>query len=160
MHAMRTPTAALRTVALFEACKGLLALAAASGLLALLHGDLHGLAVRLVHHLHLNPAAHYPQVFIDFAQHLQDTRLGLLAAGAAAYAALRLAEAYGLLRNRAWAEWLSATSGAIYVPFELHGLLRHGDPLHVVLLAANLAVVAVMVWALWRRRGAAAADGA
>jgi uncharacterized membrane protein (DUF2068 family) len=152
---MRTPTAALRTVALFEAFKGLLALAAASGLLALLHGDLHGLAVRLVHHLHLNPAAHYPQVFVAFAEHLQDMRLGLLAAGAAAYALLRLVEAYGLFRNRAWAEWLSAASGAIYVPFELAGLVRHADPLHAVLLLANLAVVGVMVLALWRRRGEA-----
>ncbi|PZQ56378.1 MAG: DUF2127 domain-containing protein [Variovorax paradoxus] len=143
---MRTPTAALRTVALFEAFKGVLALAAASGLLTLLHGDLHGLAVRLVHHLHLNPAAHYPHV-----QHLQDSRLGLLALGAFAYGALRLVEAYGLLRNRAWAEWLSAASGAIYVPFELAGLLRHADALHAVLLVANLAVVAVMVLALWRR---------
>lgn len=153
---MRTPTAALRTVALFEALKGVLALAAASGLLTLLHGDLLGLAVRLVHHLHLNPAAHYPHVFLDFAQHLQDSRLGLLALGAFAYGGLRLAEAYGLLRNRAWAEWLSAASGAIYVPFELAGLLRHADALHAVLLVANLAVVAVMVLALWRRRSAEA----
>lgn len=155
MRAMRNPAVALRTVALFEACKGLLALAAASGLLAFLHGDLQALAVRLVHHLHLNPAAHYPQVFIDFAQHLQDMRLGLLALGAFAYGGLRLAESYGLFRNRAWAEWLSAASGAIYVPFELAGLLRHADTLHAVLLVANLAVVAVMVLALWRRRSGA-----
>lgn len=148
--------AALRTVALFEACKGLLALAAAFGLPALLHGDLRALAQRLVHHLHLNPAAHYPQVFVAFAAHVQDMRLGLLALGALAYAALRFAEAYGLFRQRAWAEWLGAVSGAIYVPFELRGLWLHADALHALLLVANLAVVAVMVVSLWRRRRVAA----
>jgi uncharacterized membrane protein (DUF2068 family) len=149
---MRSHTVAIRTVAVFEACKGLLALAAASGLPMLLHGDMMALALRLMHHLRLNPAGHYPQLFLAFAQHMQDTRLGLLVLGVLAYAALRFAEAYGLLRERAWAEWLSAVSGAIYVPFELLGLLRHGDALHAVLLLANLAVVAVMVWALLLRR--------
>ena len=65
------------------------------------------------------------QQFAPVVQHLQDSRLGLLALGAFAYAALRLAEAYGLFRNRAWAEWLSAASGAIYVSRGIRQLRHH-----------------------------------
>ncbi|WP_017761674.1 DUF2127 domain-containing protein [Pseudacidovorax intermedius] len=147
---------AIRLVALIEAFKGVLAVAAASGLLLLLHKDLRTVAEHLVHHLHLNPAAHEPQVFIDFAAHLQDGRLALLSAGAAAYALVRFTEAYGLFRERAWAEWLGALSGAIYLPFEVLALVRHMHWLDVVTLAANLTVVGLMVRALWLRRRAAA----
>ena len=43
-------------------------------------------------------------------------------------------------------------SGAIYVPFEVAELIRRPSVLTATLLAVNLAVVAVMAWALWRRR--------
>jgi uncharacterized membrane protein (DUF2068 family) len=145
----------LRAIALFEAIKGLLALAAASGVLALMHADLHSLALRLVEHAHLNPAAHVPMIFIAAATHLQDMRLMSLALGAAAYSTIRLAEAWGLYHGRVWAEVLAAVSGAIYVPFEINGVLRHASGLSVGLLVVNLAIVWVMVRALWLRRRAA-----
>ncbi len=156
--ASRTPgRRAIRAVALFEAAKGGLVLLAASGLLALLHEDLHAVAARLIEHLHLNPASRAPTIFVDALANLDDRRLVLLALGAAAYAACRLAEGWGLYHDRAWAEWLSAASGAIYVPFELANLWRGGGRLDAAALVVNLAVVALMVAALRGRRGARAA---
>lgn len=143
---------AVRLVALFEALKGLLVLAAGTGVLALLHDDLHALAVRLVEHAHLNPAARYPRIFIDAASQVGETQLLLLALGAAMYAALRLVEAWGLYHARAWAEVLAAASAAIYLPFELYGLVTRPDVLHATLLLANAAVVVVMLVALRQRR--------
>jgi uncharacterized membrane protein (DUF2068 family) len=143
---------AVRLIALFEATKGVLVLMAGLGLLSLLHKDLQDLAVRLVRHSHLNPASHYPQIFINAASNLQDARLMTLAAGAAAYASIRSLEAYGLFTDKAWAEWLAAGSGAVYMPFEMLHLVRHPDALAAVLLLANGAIVAVMVNALRRRR--------
>ena len=142
----------IRVVALFEAFKGLVVLMAATGMLSLLHRDLHDIAIRLVHHAHLDPASRYPQIFIDAASHLQDSRLRLLALGAAAYSLVRLVEAYGLFRERAWAEVLAAGSGAIYVPMELFGLFRRPTLLGASLFVLNLAVVALMLRALLRRR--------
>lgn len=147
---------AVKLIASFEAFKGIVVLLAAAGLLTWLHKDLHVLALSLVEHAHLNPAAKYPQIFLDAASNLQDTRLVLLALGAAAYSGLRFVEAFGLFRGRAWAEVLAAFSGAIYVPFELLGFLQRRTPLHAGLLLANAAVVAVMVRALLRRRRRAA----
>ena len=150
----------IRAIAFVEGLKGFVTLCAASGLLLLVHEDLNRLAVALVEHAHLNPAAKYPRVFIEAATHLQDSRLVLVAAGAAAYSLLRFIESYGLFRERAWAEALAAASGTIYVPFEVVELVRHPGWLSAALLAVNLAIVVVMVRALLqRRRSKDARDG-
>lgn len=148
----------LRLVAAFEAFKGVLALLAASGLLLLIHQDLHAITVRLVEHAHLNPAAHYPGIFIQAVSHLQDIHTTLIALGAVAYAAMRFAEAYGLYRNAPWAELLGALSGVIYLPLELMELIRHPNGLSVAALTLNLLVVAVMVKALRAHRQQDGAD--
>ena len=156
--ASRGSTSAIRLIALFEALKGIVVLLAATGLLALVHKDLNDLAARLVAHSHLNPASKYPHIFLDAVSHLQQPRLMWLALGAAGYSALRLAEGYGLYHQRAWAEWLAALSGAVYLPFELIELVHKPTPLHAAVLAVNLVVVAIMARALvQRRRGAQAA---
>jgi uncharacterized membrane protein (DUF2068 family) len=134
----------IRAVAFFEAIKGIVVLIAATGLLSLLHKDVFAIAAALIEHLHLNPASKYPQIFLDSASRLYDTRLMMLALGAALYSLLRLVEAYGLYFNRAWAEILAALSGAIYVPFEIAGLIRSVTWHGFALLAVNLLVVGIM----------------
>lgn len=150
--------AAIRAVAFLEAAKGLLALLAASGLMALLHRDVYALGLMLIEHAHLNPAAKYPHIFLDFAANTSDQRLMLLALGALAYAALRFVEAWGLFFERAWAEVLAAVSGAIYVPFEVMNVIEDPGWHAWVLLVLNLAVVALMLRALLQRRVREVAD--
>lgn len=147
----------IRAVAVFEASKGLLALAAASGFFLLVHKDLHVLIVRLVEHAHLNPAAHYPNIFIDAMTHLQNSNLLLIALGTITYSVFRLVEAYGLFREAAWAEILAVISGAIYVPFEVVEIFHRVSWLSVSALVVNSAVVLIMLYALrQRKRGNAA----
>ena len=142
----------LRTVATIEALKGLVALAAGSGLLTLLGRDGEMIATQLVHRLHLNPAHHYPHVFIEAMRNLSDTNLLLIAGGAALYSAIRCVEAYGLWLARRWAEWLAAVSGGIYIPYELYHVFRHATVVNVGALAVNLVIVGYMVWLLTERR--------
>lgn len=142
----------LRTVATIEALKGLVALAAGSGLLTLLGRDGEKIATQLVHRLHLNPASHYPQVFIAAMRDLSDTHLLLIAAGAALYSTIRFVEAYGLWRARRWAEWLAAVSGGIYIPYELYEIYRRVTVIRVGALVINLVIVGYMVWLLTERR--------
>ena len=143
---------AIRAVAAVEGLKGIVVLLAGSGLLALVHKDLPELAARMVEHAHLNPASKWPRIFLDAVSRLDEPRVIMLATGALAYAVIRLFEAYGLFKGRAWAEWLSALSGALYVPFEIAELLRKPSLLTFALLFVNLAVVAVMSRALYQRR--------
>jgi uncharacterized membrane protein (DUF2068 family) len=145
-------TRAVRIIAFVEAAKGLIVLLAATGILAFIHADWNELAARLVRLSHLNPASKYPQIFLDAVSHLQQPRLLWLAAGAAAYSALRFIEAYGLFRERAWAEWLALIASGIFIPAEIVEVLRRPSLLSVGVLLVNVAIVAVMAHALWRRR--------
>lgn len=146
----------LKVVALFEAGKGLLVLLAGFGLLGLLHRDLQHIAEQLVRLSHLNPASHYPRIFIDTAARITDQRLWVMAGMAFAYALVRLVEGYGLWRGRRWAEWFAAVAGGIYVPMELSALWAHPTAVRGLALVANTVVVIVMLWSLWRSRGAGA----
>lgn len=141
----------MRAIAVFEAVKGMLVLGAGVGFLGLLHRDTEALAERLVHFSHLNPASKYPRIFIDAAANLTDTRLLMLAAGAGAYAIVRLAEAYGLWMGKTWAEWLALVGGGLYIPVELYHLWHRFTWLKVAVLVANVAVVVYMAYALKHR---------
>ena len=143
---------ALRAIAIFEGIKGLAAITASFGLLGLMHHDIRAMAYALIGHFHLNPEAHFPQLFLDYASMLGDANLRQVVLLAWAYAAIRLAEAYGLWKDRAWAEWLAALSGGVYLPLELNHLLAHTTAINATVLAANIAVVAYMVLRLWQRK--------
>lgn len=142
----------LRAVALFEAVKGAVVLVVGFGLLSFLGRDAEVFAEHLVNRLHLNPANHYPQVFIQAMADLTNTRLWLIAAFAAFYASVRFAEAYGLWHGRRWAEWFAAFSGAIYVPVEIYELFHRASWVKFGALVLNLGVVIYMVWVLTESR--------
>lgn len=142
-------------MATFEAAKGLVVLVAGSGLLLLVHQDFQAFAERMVAHLHLNPASHYPRIFIHFAEEATPARIRLLGIGALIYSAARLIEAWGLWRARRWAEWLGVATAGIYLPFELRASIRHPGIEPVGALITNLAVIVFLGWQLRRRRRAA-----
>jgi len=151
------PPRGVRAIALLEAAKGTTVLLAGFGLLvAFDHGAASGIDA-LVAHLHLNPAKQAPRIFLELLNDASNRDLQWLATGAAVYALLRLAEAFGLWHGRAWAEWLAVASGAIYVPFELYELARGVTPLRIAMLLVNLGVVAYMAFTLRRDRRAARA---
>ena len=127
-------------------------LLAGFGVLSLIHHDVQHVADVIVHHLHLDPAKRYPQIFLHAAGRLGDMRLWLLVAGALGYSFVRFVEAYGLWWQRWWAEGFAALSGAIYIPFEVYHLVEGHGWVSAVAFAINVAVVAFMVYALWSRR--------
>ncbi len=145
----------LRTIAVVEAFKGALALLAAFGILALIPRAARHIVVELVGRLHLNAGKSYPSVFLKLLEDTANAQLWLIAALVVVYALVRFLEAYGLWRSRAWAEWLAAVSGAIYVPFELYELYKGLSWIKLAALFLNIAVVAYMCYALWRSRGKA-----
>lgn len=148
----------LRAIAVFEAFKGLVVLVVGFGLLSFLGRDAEVFAGHLVNRLHLNPAHHYPAIFIQAMADLTNTRLWLIAGFAALYAAVRFAEAYGLWHERRWAEWFAALSGAIYIPAEIYELVMRVTWFRITALVINVVVVGYMVWLLTenRRKRAAA----
>jgi uncharacterized membrane protein (DUF2068 family) len=144
--------AQLRVVAMFEFAKGALVLVAGLGLLVFVHRDIRDVVEELLEHLHLDPASRVPEIFVALAERVTSMDLWLLAIGATVYAAVRIAEGFGLWFDREWAEWLGVASGLIYVPFEIYALAKGITPLKLATLGINLLVVAVLSDALWRRR--------
>jgi len=129
-----------------EFFKGLIVLLAGFGVLSLVHRDAWDVAENFLEWLKISPDSQYAQVFLNLADQVTDAKLWAVALGAVAYSSLRFAEAYGLWRERAWAEWLALISGAIYLPFEIYEIVRRPDWIRFTILAVNLAVVLFMAY--------------
>ncbi len=142
----------LDIVAAIEAAKGVIVLLAGFGLLGLLHRDLHALGEELVATLHLNAARKYPHIFIDLMSSLNDTRLWSLAGMALLYSTIRLVEAYGLWKQKTWAEWLALAGGCIYLPFEVYEIYAKVTVVRVSALVFNLLIVLLMTRVLLQKR--------
>jgi uncharacterized membrane protein (DUF2068 family) len=141
---------ALKVVAVFEACKGLLVLFAGVALFSLIHQNIQSVAEQLVGHMHLNPAKHIPRIFIEAAGSLTDGRMLLFALLALLYSSMRFIEAYGLWFAKRWAEWFALVSGSIYLPIELYELTKGVSWLKIILVLINLLIVLYMAMMLKR----------
>jgi len=93
---LERPPLALLGIALLEAVKGLLALAAALGIISLRHTDLHAATDAFLIRHGINPERHYTHLFIESVAKATNHHVGEIAALAFAYALIRLAEGYGL----------------------------------------------------------------
>ena len=136
----------MKSIAVLEASKGLLVLLVGLELLHLVHRDLQNIAEEIVRWGHLNPARHYPRIFVEAASRTSDARLKTLAALAFVYSIVRFVEAYGLWHIRGWAEWFAIISGAIYVPLEIFEIARRATAFRAVVLLLNVAIVAYLLY--------------
>jgi uncharacterized membrane protein (DUF2068 family) len=142
----------LRTIAAFEAIKGIAALAAIVGVLDLMHHDARHLATELIGHFGLNPDAHYPSILLHYADQLTHANVRALVLIASGYILVRLLEAYGIWNDRAWGEWLGAFSGGLYIPVEVVHMMHRPSVISAVVLSGNVLVVIFLAFQLWRRR--------
>ena len=73
----------------------------------------------------------------------------LLLIVAVAYSVLEGVEAWGLWRERRWAEYLTVVATIGFLPFEVHELTTRVTVLRLLALVVNLAV---LVWLVWDKR--------
>ena len=145
-------TSGIRIVSLFEGAKGLFVLLVGVGLLEFIHKDLHLVAEQIVRELHLNPARHYPRIFIEAVNHLTDGQLWAMAFSALLYSVLRFVEAIGLWLQRQWAEWFGVLTGGIYIPVELFEIMRRITWPKVAVLIVNAGIVGYLACVLYQSR--------
>jgi uncharacterized membrane protein (DUF2068 family) len=143
---------AVRTVALVEAGKGVLALLASIWVLTLRHKDLKEVAERLmesVHKvLHINPDRHFFQLMIRSVGGVTPKGMAMVALAIFAYAIIRFIEATGLWLEKEWAEWFALISGAAYAPFLIYELVRRPTGYKWIGLGLNVLVVLYLAWLL------------
>lgn len=142
----------LRAVASFEFAKGIFVALMGFCALALVHKDVWLIAESLLAFFHVNTDRRLAQWFLDFADNVTDARLWAAARIAFAYAVLRLTEAYGLWKERTWAEWVALVSGTLLMPLEVRELLRGLTVLRCSLFVGNVAVVLYVLYVIVSNR--------
>jgi uncharacterized membrane protein (DUF2068 family) len=110
------------------------------------------------------PALHLGAITsrVDWVLRLNTSTLHAASAGIAGYAALNATEAFGLWHARRWAEYLSAVATSVFIPIELYELAHHATIFKAGTLAANVLIVAYLVYAkrLFGVRGGGRAEQA
>jgi uncharacterized membrane protein (DUF2068 family) len=139
----------LHVIAIFEAAKGLLALLAASGLELLGPAPLLRWLHELIARFQLDPNE---GALAWLNKVINPDGVHLAAAVVLAYGLLRMLEAWGLWRAKAWASWLGCISAAIYLPLDVYAVYHHPGWTSWAVLAVNLIVVAVLARDLLKRR--------
>lgn len=142
----------LRAVAGLEFFKGVFVVVMGICALALVHKDTWLIAESLLSLLHISTDRRSAQIFLDFADSVTDARLWAAARIAFAYAALRFTEAYGLWKERTWAEWVAFVSGTLLLPLEIRELFRGITFWRCALLIGNLAIIFYMLYVILENR--------
>lgn len=142
----------LRTIALFEGVKGVLALAAVCGLLSLRHTDLHAVTDAFLLRHGVDPERHYTRLFIESVARATHYHWSQIAALGFAYALIRLAEGYGLWWGKHWAEWFAVISAGLYLPWEFNHFARHPRLFTAGVILFNLALIYYLGRLLARQR--------
>lgn len=141
----RSSRAGLRTIATFEAAKGL----AVVGLgiwLVFVRAHAEDFAASLLFHLHIDPDRRIAHTLLTAAEKLSDARLLTIAAAAVSYATVRFVEAWGLWNRRVWAEWFALLSGCLYLPWECLKLAERIDWERAGVLIVNIVIILYMLY--------------
>jgi uncharacterized membrane protein (DUF2068 family) len=135
----------LRAIAMFEVIKAAISFLLGCALFHLMHKNLDDIAGRVVQVLHVNPQGMLSNLLFELASHFSNRNLWVLALGTLAYASVIATQAYGLWREREWAQWLSLLSTALYLPPELYWMLGHPGWLKCDVLVINIVIFLFMV---------------
>ncbi len=148
---------------MFEFAKGILFLLFGLGALSFVHSDVADAASKLILHLHLDPAWHYSKMLIEESSKLTVSQVRHLGLFALFFSVVRFVESFGLWHEKQWAEWFAVISAALYMPLEIHHLIKHFLDTRevswtgVIILGVNLAIV-IYLWLLlaeeYRKRAA------
>jgi len=123
----------------FKLAKALLLVAVGIGALSAVHGDVsHWVAA-----VRVDPNNRYIERALALAQ--DPKKLHELGVGTFIYAALFAVEGFGLLAHKRWAEYVTIVITTSFIPLEIYELVEHRSPAKLVVLIANVAIVAYLV---------------
>ncbi len=139
-------------IGLFKLSKAVFFLGVSLGALHFIHHDLSETVDHMIRELHFDPESHLVDLITDKVALVTHHRLRLISMGTFLYSGLCTLEAYGLLRRKVWAEFVTLWLSASFLPWEMYELIRHPSLWHVAILLANLLVVVYLLWMLRRKK--------
>jgi uncharacterized membrane protein (DUF2068 family) len=122
------------------------------GVLRLVHTGFGDEMAQLASYLRYNPESHALIWLLDKASLLSDRRLEQVGAGLLFYAATELVEAYGLLRQRLWGEYLTCGYTIAFLPFDIYELLVHFTWVKLGFTILNAVIAWYLAWHILRKR--------
>lgn len=141
------------TIAVYKFVKAVALLALGVGELHYLHRNLAHEIAHWVDLLRVDPHNHYLMWLMEKVSKVDEHRLRQLSVGTFFYAVLFLCEGTGLALGMRWAEYLTIFSTASLLPIEVYEIFIKPGVGKVVVLLANLAIVAYLVWVVRSERG-------
>jgi uncharacterized membrane protein (DUF2068 family) len=142
----------LRSLAILEGSKGLLAIVGALIIFSFAHKDLSDVAEHVLSVLHVNPGSRFAEAVFRAADKATAEQILLVGFGVLMYAAVRFIEALGLWRQRDWAEWFAMLSACLYLPWEIYEILSHFRWLKAAILVINVIVIVYLAFVIWHSR--------
>ena len=127
-------------IAAFKLAQALLFAAIGVGVLRLLHKDVGDVLARLADHLRFNPESRFVNFILDRASNFDDRLLRRIGEVVFIYASLDLVEGIGLYLEKVWAEYLTLTITASFLPWEIFEIFRKLTLPRVGLLVVNALV--------------------
>jgi len=132
-------------IAVFKLSKGILLVAAAIGVLGLLHKDVGEVVEHWIDVLRVDPDNRFIHSVLTKVWSVNDRTLREISAGTFCYAALFITEGTGLLLHKRWAKYLTIIVTGSFLPLEIYELLRHPGAVKAILILLNAAIVAYLV---------------
>ena len=136
----------IRLIAAFKLLKAALLIALGVGAFKLLHQDVAGVVEHWIEALKLDPGNHFVDAVLTKASNLTPDQVKKLGLGSFIYAGLFLTEGIGLWLLKRWAEWLTTIITASLIPLEAWEIFLRPTIGKGLILLANVAVVAYLVW--------------
>ena len=136
----------LRTIALYKLIKVLLLLAVAYGELRLRDASI---AAKLLSWAQARPYGLEHRIVtqvLELFSGMSVSRIQILRIVTLAYAAVFAVEGVGLWMEKRWAEWLTVIITASLIPLEAWEIIYRPTIGKILILLANAAVVAYLVW--------------
>jgi len=134
----------------FKAIKTLALTTLGLTLLFGIHRDPVEMAMRIAQAVHLPVTSRLFDLLFTFAVNATPQKELTLAITALGYAVVIAVEGVGLHLRRAWARWFTIGVTGSLIPLEMYEILQKQEPIRVVILVLNIAVLVY----LWRRKEA------
>ena len=147
------PNPLLPIIGVFKLLKAAVLFAAAYALRFLRHSPIERTLTGWADAIHVDPEGRRMRLLIDRVVGASPGHLHLVGIGLFVYACLFTGEGVGLLLRKRWGEYVTVAITSLLLPLEVYELFHpEHRAVKVVVLIANLAILAYLAWNLYRTR--------
>jgi uncharacterized membrane protein (DUF2068 family) len=132
-------------IGIFKLTKAILFVALGIGMLKLINKDVDDLFQDLIQKLHISEQHRIIQDIMVKLSLVTNHTLEEASGVSFFFALLLFVEAFGLLWQKTWAEFVTVIETSIFIPFEIYEMIHHMTLTKVILFMINIIIVAYLI---------------